>query len=70
MVDEVTRCNGCGKPIESGDLKRVVNGTVTKGKSIKEGKEWGVFHASCFNKSFDHRDAVMEELQRAARNSR
>lgn len=70
MAGGVTRCNGCGKPIENNEgVKRVVSGIV-KGKSVKEEKEWGVFHASCFNRSFDHPDAVFEEMKRAARASR
>jgi hypothetical protein len=70
MADATTRCNGCGKAIDDGaPFKRVVN-TVQKGGVAKDRKEWGVFHESCFNKSFDHPDAVLEEMKRQSRAGR
>ncbi len=72
--DNPTRCAGCGKSIEVGpDGKVSTNGPkvmrIAVGRfktDFTEAKEWGYLHESCFNRSIDSPDAVMEEVRKQA----
>jgi hypothetical protein len=73
---DTNRCSGCGKPLEQGldgkpakpsdDYVRIAQGRVKNGR-FSEGKPWGVLHGTCFNRSIDSPDAVLEEVRRQAR---
>lgn len=72
--DNTPRCAGCGKTIEVGPdgkatdkgpkVARIAFGRYKE--DFVEQKEWGYLHETCFNRSVDSPDAVMEEVRRQA----
>lgn len=74
-ANDSIRCSGCGKPLDLTEGKtaqkvvRITNGKLKNGVYV-EGKEWGVLHEACFNRSIDSPDAVLDEVRRQAREPR
>jgi hypothetical protein len=73
-VNTIIRCSGCGKPLDlegktAQKVVRIMNGKLKNGLYV-EGKEWGVLHEACFNRSIDSPDAVLDEVRRQAREPR
>lgn len=71
MADEVPRCAGCGKVIDTGSpVARVAMGTLMASTEVREKEEWGVLHRSCFNRAIGAPDAVLEEIRAIKAESR
>lgn len=63
MSDDEPRCAGCGKVLKVGDdCARIVTGLLTK-SGVKETKEWGKLHKSCFHRAIGSPEAVLEEIR-------